>query len=394
MSRRKLGYLLVALVAVVLAAAGARWYQVVTRPDYQLRQGEEALQQGDYRQAERRVRRLEEGGHTAHAHLLRGELLLRQNDTLRALAELRQVPREAEDLFLKAAALYGEAALPINRYQAEQSFLYVLSKRPEDVAAHRGLARIYHEQGAQARERGHLLELTRLDPDDGRPYLYLARIDIAYHNYADGREHLEQALQHTLTPRDAESARQELARCLFERHDYDGVFKVLDGCQPETRHGAEMQRLEAESLQARGETAAARELADRALAAHPRDLSLLLLRARFHLADRKPAEAAALLQKALEIDPYDRECHHELGNAYERLGQSERAAAEFRRAKEIGARLRAIDKLSHDVLTRPWDAGVRRRLASQLREIGQEEVARQWEKSAAACPPAPDDATP
>jgi tetratricopeptide (TPR) repeat protein len=390
MSRRKLGYLLAALFAAVLAAAGAWWYHVVMQPDYQLRRGEEALDQGDYRRAERVIRRLETSGYAAHAHLLRGELLLRRNDTLRALAEFRQVPREAEELSLRAAALYAEAALPINRYEAERAFLYVLSKRNDDVAAHRGLARIYHEQRAMSCERRHLLELTRLDPDDGRPYVYLAQIDMAYEEYDNGRDHLEQALERTLDPRDAEMARQDLAHCLFQRRDYDGVFKVLDSCQPATRQNAEMQRLQVESLQAKAEGAAARELLDRALADHARDLSLLRLRARFHLADQQPAEAAALLQKALEIDPYDRECHHELGNAYQRLGQRERAETEFRRAKEIGDRLRAIDRLGHDVLNNPWDAGVRRRLASQLREIGQEEAAREWERSAAACPPMPD----
>jgi tetratricopeptide (TPR) repeat protein len=390
MSRRKLAALLAALAGAVLVAAGARWYHVVTRPDYQLQQGEEALEQGNYKRAELFIRRLESGGYAAHAHLLRGEVLVRQNDSARALAELRQVPPRAEDLYLKAAALYGETALPFHRYEAERAFIYVLSKRPDDVPAHRGLAKIYHEQGARSRERAHLLELTRLDPDDGRPYLYLGAIDMAYKSYGDGREHLEQALQRTLSPKDAESARQGLARCLFERRDYDGVFRALDSCEPATRHSAEMQRLEAESLEGKGEKGAARALADRALAAHPRDLGLLRVLARFHLADRQPAEAVALLQKALEVDPYDRESHHELGNAYQRLGQTRQATDEFRRAREIGDRLRAIDQLGQEVLSKPWDAGARRRLAAQLRDIGRDELAREWEQSAAACPSVQD----
>jgi tetratricopeptide (TPR) repeat protein len=389
MSRRKLGYLLIALLAAGLMAGGVWWYHVVTRPDYQLRQGEEALDHGDYRQVERAIRRLEASGYAAQAHLLRGEVLLRRNDPAGALAEFRQIPREADDLYLRAAALYGEAALSVNRYEAERAFLYVLSKRKDDIAAHRGLAKIYHEQGAMSRERGQLLELTHLDPDDGRPYLYLGQIDLAYRNYDDAREHLEQALAHTLDPRDVERARQGLARCLFQRRDYDGVLKVLADCQPATRQDPEMQRLEVEALEAKADRTAARKRLDQALAAHPRDLGLLRLRARFHLADRQPADAVALLQKALQIDPYDRESHHELGTAYQRLGQSERAEREFRRAKEIGERLKAIDQLAHDVLNNPWDAEVRRRLAAQLREIGQEERAREWEKSAAACPPPP-----
>jgi hypothetical protein len=73
MSRRKLVYLLSGLVAVGRAAAAAGWYHVVTRADYQLRDGEEALERGDLQQAERSLRRLEADGHAAEAHLLRGE---------------------------------------------------------------------------------------------------------------------------------------------------------------------------------------------------------------------------------------------------------------------------------------------------------------------------------
>jgi tetratricopeptide (TPR) repeat protein len=389
MSKRNLRLLLVLVLVAALAGAGARWYHVVTRPDHRLRTGEEAIALADWNRVERLASVLEADGYPAHAHLLRGEAFLKRKDLTHAAAEFRQIPSDQEDLYLAAAPLYGEAVLPLNRFEAEAAFLYVLKKRPDDLAAHRGLAEIYRRQQALLSARGHILELIRLDPTDGRSYHYLAQIDMAYERYDEGRDHLEEALRWGLAPREAERARGELAQCLFERRQYDRVLEVLNDCQPATLQLPEIQRLRAAALWEKGRGSEACRLLDEALKLHPRSVSLLRLRAKIHLADNEPRLAAELLRRALEMDPHDRESHHALGQAYQRLGDRDQADRERKAAQAIADRLTAIDQLGKQALRNPWDVAVRRQLARLLREQGQEDQARDWEKSAAACPPAP-----
>ncbi len=384
---RKLRLSLAVVVAVILAVAAAFWYHRTTRPDYRLHDAEEALRRGDWARVERLADRLDADGYAAHAHLLRGEAALKRKDLARAVAEFRAISPTQEDVYLAAAPLYGEAVLPQSRYEAEAAFLYVLSKQPDNLAAHRGLAEIYRRQQALRSARGHLLEIARLDPADGRTYHYLAQIDMAYERYDEGRDHLEQALEHGLNPREAERARGELAQCLFERRQYDRVLEVLASCQPETRGLPELLRLRAESLWELGRGSEARQLLDSAVTTNPKSVSLLRLRAKIHLADGRPREAANLYQRALAVAPHDRESHAGLAQAYQRLGKDQKADQERRQAQEIAERLTTIDQLGKEALKSPWDAAVRRRLAALLRAQGQEEAARDWEKTAAACPP-------
>jgi tetratricopeptide (TPR) repeat protein len=54
--------------------------------------------------------------------------------------------------------------------------------------------------------------------------------------------------------------------------------------------------------------------------------------AKLLLQNRKAAEAATELEKAIALDPNYAEAHNELGVAYVRLGRNPEAASEFRRA--------------------------------------------------------------
>src|SRR5262249_25089514 len=89
--RRLLAAALALAVALGAAAGVAAWWYHTTRPMYRLRQGQEALRQGRVDKAARVAQRLEANGYADHAHLLRGEALLREHRFTQAVEEFNQI---------------------------------------------------------------------------------------------------------------------------------------------------------------------------------------------------------------------------------------------------------------------------------------------------------------
>src|SRR5207245_1514296 len=113
------------------------WWHQTGDPDYRLRQGQRALEKDDDEAAERLLLLLEADGHKDHAHLLRGQKLVRDGHYARALAELNQI-RDQGDLRLDAAALSGRCLLELERpRQAVAAYQFVLKQRPDHLDAHR-----------------------------------------------------------------------------------------------------------------------------------------------------------------------------------------------------------------------------------------------------------------
>src|SRR5262249_19217472 len=66
---------LLVLILAVAAFATSGWRYRVTRPDYRLACGEDAVRKMDWKSADYLATRLEATGHANHAHLLRAEVL-------------------------------------------------------------------------------------------------------------------------------------------------------------------------------------------------------------------------------------------------------------------------------------------------------------------------------
>ena len=142
--------------------------------------------------------------------------------------------------------------------------------------------------------------------------------------------------------------------------------------------------LKADSLRGLGRAAEAQALLDDALQRHPTAAPLLHRRAQLHLDAGAAGPAAALLEKAVQIEE-DRRIRHLLAQAYERLNRPDDAERERRRVREIQDGEQELTKLNREANDRPWDAAVRRRLAEVCRKLGKKELATMWERSAAAC---------
>src|SRR5262249_2065723 len=123
---RHLGKILSGLGLGLAITVVVWWWRSTSGPDYLLRCGQKALNQGNAEQAERQALRLEAAGHADHAHLLRGEIAVKDGDFVKALAELNQI-RDQGELRVEAAALSGHCHLQLGvPLQAERALLFVL----------------------------------------------------------------------------------------------------------------------------------------------------------------------------------------------------------------------------------------------------------------------------
>jgi tetratricopeptide (TPR) repeat protein len=387
----------VALVAAVATTGGGWWYRT-TRPDYRLREGQAALQRGDADLAEHFARLLEASSSKDEAHLLRGEAHFRQakpfldsNQTeaaflplRRALAEFNKIQDQGARR-VDAAALSGQCLLALNEpLQAERAFLFVLDHQPEQVEAHRGLATVYYEQGALSKAIRHAREVGRLDARDGRPNRLLGHIYLHLDRHDDAADAFQEALRRDLSNEFAEDSRERLAECLVKQNAYSEALQVLEACSPDQSGARHVSALRVQCLM-RDQPGKAHKLLDQALATDPESAELLALRARVSWEGHDAGSAAPLLERALKIDPHDYPARYLLVQVYQALDRTAEADEQRRRAEQTKELLKELGERFEEADGKPWDAGVRRRLAELCAALGRTEEAERWRTAARAC---------
>ena len=222
-------FAVVALLGL-LGLGGAFWYRS-TRPEHLLRRGQLALRQGDVNQADRLATRLDRAGHNAHAHLLRCEIYFRRHDYARAVEEFNQI-QDQGDLLVEASALCGRwFLLELHRpAEAERFLRFVVSRQPDHVDAHRGLATLYYDQRAWVLAVLHLLKWAELDPRDGRAHRFMGLIYKDLDQPTPAVNCYGEALRRQLAAPVVEEVQEELAECLVAQSHYERALAVLESC--------------------------------------------------------------------------------------------------------------------------------------------------------------------
>lgn len=373
-------------VACLAATGGGGWYYV-TRPEYRWQRGQQALRENDWVAVEEYARKLEASGEPDRARLLRAEAFYRQRRYADAVAELNQI-RDEGDLRVRAASLQGQCLLRLNLLrEAHRVFQFVVDQQPDNPDAHRGLAAVYYDLGDLTQAVSHLEQVARLVPNDGRPYRQIGLIDKDLAQYADAATAYREALGRELNPTVREEVQLELAEVLLKQHDYQAALEALDHPTPSPQENVQAMGLRAECLWGLSRADEAREVLDRALRREPSNVALLRLRGQISLAEGQPEQAASLLEKAVALDPQDEPSRYQLALAYTRLNRPKEADEQQKRLKEIRDRLNLLTTLSKEAMEKPWDGGVRRRLAEVCDQLGRPNLAAMWRRAAEACPP-------
>jgi predicted Zn-dependent protease len=386
--------LVVGLAGAALAAVGsvrwggAGWY--VRGADYRLKCGQEALHRDNLARAERIVQQLEAGGSEDHAHLLRGEIYLRQKRIPQAVQELNRIRQDNEKLRLEAALIFGLGFLSLDRpHEAEHLLLYVVQHQPDNLEAHRGLATLYFDQGAKSLSVQHVREWVRLAPNDGNAHRFLG---VLYSDFGDSNpwaiSSFREALRCGLKPELTEQVKLELAELHVKQTDFAEALQALDGLAPEKAATQTAVELRCECLHGLNQVSELAVVLEQGLKDYPDSVPLLRLQA-LRLTETDPKAALAPLQHALVLSPHDPACRHQLAQVYEALGRSAEAKEQRRLQEQTRKMLDEMSKLSTDAIDKPWDAAVRIRLAELCAKLDKPNEAAMWRKSAAQCPPAP-----
>jgi tetratricopeptide (TPR) repeat protein len=378
-----------ALVAGI--GAGVAWRYHITRPEQRLRQGREALRRHDWAAAWEQADCLETSGYPDHAHLLRGQIHLRRGDLTEAILEYNAIRHDQPEVLAEASLVYGLGFLSVGKLvEAERLLRYVLDVRPDDVEAHRGLAKLHYERGALTHAVKHLEKWSRLAPNEGEPHRWLG---FAYDGLgADGPavEQYRLALAKSLSPRLGEEVVVELAELLVKQRQFAEALVCLEGRKFETlKEPSVVLELRAEALNGVGKGADAARILDRLLAESPDSPRALRVRALIHTSAGETGEAARLLERAVRIDAHDHASRYQLALAYEALGRPHEAAEQRRLLKRTEELMKELADLNQEASAKPADPQIRRRLAEVCTELGKLDLAQRWLRAAAACPPAP-----
>jgi Tfp pilus assembly protein PilF len=402
MARRVLLRLVYLAIPLGLLAAGIVWWQYTNRPDYRLRRGQEALHRGNVEKADRVVSSLLADGYPDYAHLLRGEAFLRQAATTQnaqerrrrvaaAVNELNQIRVEQENIRLEAAVVFGLGFVQLKMpLQAEQLLRYVVSKQPDHLDAHRGLAALYFDQGALVLALRHAQEWSRLAPQDGHALRF---VGVIYVDLGDNNAYaiaaFREALQRQLKPSLVENVKEELADVLVKQTDYAQALEILDSCQSDRAEKQKVVEFRAQCLWGLGRAAELRPLLEGALRDYPHSTALLHLAGQIRLADDDPQGAVGPLEQVLQLDRHDSASRYLLAQAYETLGKRTEAADQRRLMQQTQEYFVEMSTLSKQAIYNPWDASLRRRLAVVCEKLDKHNEAAVWRKAAAACPATP-----
>lgn len=377
-------------VAVLLGcgAGSAFWWYHTSRPDYQLRRGQEALHRGAPVKAAQLAERLEAAGYPDHAHFLRAEIFLREGRLDKVVGELNQIREENAPVRLEAGIVLGLGFYSVGRlYEAEHLLRYVLSKQPDNVEAHRGLAALYLDQGAKSLAVVHAREWARLAPRDGHACRLLG---VLYSDFGDSNAwaiaSFREALSRDLNPRLVDEVKEELADVLIKQTEYAEALHVLAELDHERAAMQKPMELRAECLWQLSKLSELKDHLDRGLARYPRSVPMLRLRGQALLLAGQLEAATVPLEQAVQIEHHDHGSRYLLAQVYESLGRRAEAAEQRRWSEQTREYLTTLSELSTQAMEKPWDAAVRLRLAEICDKLEKYEEAALLRKAAAACP--------
>jgi tetratricopeptide (TPR) repeat protein len=201
--------------------------------------------------------------------------------------------------------------------------------------------------------------------------------------YAAAREAYQKALERELSSKQTNEIQEGLAEVLVQLKDYAEAMPMLEHC---STGKPKLLACRAECLLGLDRGEEGKALLDKALEQHPQAPDLLRLRAKLYLSENEPKHAAALLERALQVDRHDHVSRYQLVQAYKMLGRPKDVAEQERLLEQTQRYLAELTKLNEEIAERPWDAAVRTHLADVCEKLDKHDLAEMWRQAAVAAP--------
>lgn len=322
-------------------------------------------------------------GTEGYRSLLVGIVLVKEGDAAAALGELQHAAN-SNTTRVAAWTYAAEAFYQLGRFtDAAAVASLALEADPQSHLARRWLASAYYDLGAISPAADELRVLSRELPTDGRPDRLLGLINKDNEQFADAVKHYRESLRRDPRPNDVNDVLTELAECQLKSQDQTGALETLSHvpATPATL------LLQAEAYEGLGRQAEAHHAVDQALELEPEHVPSLVYKATLLMTGKNPREAVSELEKALQLHPHDATARFKLSQAFNQLGDVERAAEQARLTEESRKLEREFVDLHRQVAADTKNAELRFRLGTLARELHKPELARMWFRAAVALDP-------
>ncbi len=254
----------------------------------------------------------------------------------------------------------------------------------ESAAALETLMTEYRDWGQQDELIAAARRLTQIEPDNPQRWAALVGLLKAMYRDSECLEAVRQAMQHDFPADYQNEFRHRLIQQLIVQGDSAAAWKELstlkesEGASLRTRgYEIDLYRLDGDLEKAlKAITEVFPQIKESPLAYYTRGVVYLDL-ARFD-------EAARDLERAVNAQPFDARAHFKLAEALRSLGREEPARHHRELAAAITAKRSRINELLKHRVSDRDDPQISGELARLYGEIGEPDLARQWNRRAAA----------
>jgi tetratricopeptide (TPR) repeat protein len=224
-----------------------------------------------------------------------------------------------------------------NTAEAEAAFSKALATNPASIAAHLALANFFMAVSRTPDAERTLKAAVALAPADVTANRTLATFYLTTGRPADAEAPLKIVADNSTNP----SARIALADYYLASERVDEGLRLLESLEktPSVASDARLRLAAARYL--RGERAAAHEMIDAMLARQKHLAPALVLKARFLLAEERPADALTLAKRAVAADPRSAAANYLAGVAHAALANFDDAVPALNEALRLNPRAQA-----------------------------------------------------
>ncbi len=314
----------------------------------------------------------------------RGHAYLDQEQFRHAIRAVSQI-REGSSFEAEALTIRGLAEAALEEVGPARRDLERAWSLHRNAAAARVLAAIY--LSAYENERGlqMLLNASRLDPKDFRPWYAMGElVYLRLRRYERAIEAFQKALERL--PDHLES-RIGLAEALVRIHRPVDADPILKGVLSERSDDPRVLTLAAEVNLELGRDPEAARLLEQSLSINPDRREPRILKARLLLRDGHPREALSEAEHACVLEPNDLAALGLLSSIQATLGLKEQAARTSERRHEVERRNQQIEELMRAIRESPNDPELRWQLGRTAAEASMRPLAIQCYQAALTLAP-------
>ena len=351
-----------------------------------LERGLECVENADADGVDRIEHELNRAGRKDEATVLRCAWLTRRG---RYGEVLRRLPPEMIDGPQRRHVLQlaGESLFHLGDFdKAELLLVRSTVEFPDEVAAHRLLAAMYYDLGANNLALRELAEVQRLAPLDYRPHQLAGMIHADGEDFAKAIDQLRQALDRNPPGETRAAIQVELARALTRNREYQAAVDLLtaDG-EFADRAAPDRSAILAECYWSLGERDRAMTLVDAILQSDSRNTAALRLKSRL-LEERGQVDGAlTALRQVLAAEPYDVESRYQLVQLLGVRGLLEERDREQQEYQRYRALQEQLVKFNLQASDEPDAVAPRRELVRICQELGRHQLAEMWQRAVAYC---------